>query len=125
MEQLGTELKRAREASGISIHDRLHIVIRPVLPAFGIASHGLVAGVLGGVPAAVSEIETSDECDGIVHDDDFLMMRCAERMLVVQAEVQAPMRAPVELVYGQPFAIEREDHREIPGKDMHLQAAPA
>ena len=115
----------AERARGGAVDDRLHVVIRPIRLAIGVAAHGLAAGVLGRVPAAVREIETADERDRIVDDDDLLMVRRAERMLVVEAEVQAPVRAPVELVERQPFAVHREHHREIPRQHVHLQIAAA
>jgi len=44
-------------------------------------------------------------------------------MPVVEPEVESAVCAPTELVDGQPLAIEREHHGEIPGEHVHAQAA--
>src|SRR5665647_2701702 len=42
-------------------------------------------------------------------------------MPIVEAERKAPVRLPVELVQWQPFALERIEHRVIPGEDVRTQ----
>jgi hypothetical protein len=44
-------------------------------------------------------------------------------MLVVEPERKPPVRAPVELVDGQPLAIQREHHREVPRQNVHAEVA--
>ena len=117
--------KIAERARRGAVHDGLNVVIRPVGRAVGVAAPGLLAAVRGRVPAAMREIEAADEAHFVVHDNDFLMMRCAERMSVVETELEPPVRAPAELVDRQPLAVEREHHREVPGKHVHAQAALA
>ena len=51
-----------------------------------------IGPVLGGIPATESEIQSTDERHAIVGDDDFLVMRCTDGMMVVQAIVHAPVR---------------------------------
>jgi hypothetical protein len=73
----------------------------------------------------VRQIEPADERDRIVDDHDLLMMRRADRMFVIQPEVESAMRPPVELVHRQPFAIHCEHHRVIPREHVHPQVALA
>ena len=48
--------------------------------------------MLGRIPAPVREIQTADEGHLVVHHHHFLMVRAAQRVLVVQTELQARMR---------------------------------
>ena len=46
-------------------------------------------------------------------------------MRVVEAEVDAPVRAPREADRGRDLAVDAEDHRVVPVEDLHLQATVA
>ena len=93
--------------------------------AVGVAAQRLVAGVRARVPAPLREVEAADERDGVVDDDHLLVVRRADRMARVEAEREPPVRAPVELVEGQPFALERVEHREVPAQHVGAQALAA
>ena len=75
------------------------------------------------IPAGMREIEAADERDGIVDDDDLLVVRRADRMLAVEPELEPAVRLPVELEHGQPLALERIHHREIPRQRVRAQTA--
>ena len=47
---------------------------------------GLIAQMLRRIPAAMRKIEPADERNGIVYNDDFLVMRTADGMLGVPSE---------------------------------------
>src|SRR5947208_620648 len=81
--------------------------------AVGVEAQRVVGRMARRVPAPLREIEAADERDGIVDHDDLLVMRRGHGMARVEAEHQSPMRAPVELVHRQPFALQRVQHREI------------
>ena len=81
----------------------------------------VVVRVVARVEAAAREIVAADESHGVVDDDDFLMVRAADRMLVVEAKRQPTMRAAVELVDRQPLALHRVEHREVPRQHVTAQ----
>src|SRR5438045_5753450 len=76
-----------------------------------------------GSPTGSRQNSAAYEGDGVVDDDELLMMRCPGRMPVVEPKRQSPMRAPIELVDGKPFALCRIEHREIPRQDIAAQSA--
>ena len=94
-------------ARGGAVDNRLHIVIWSSLSASHIHTKRFISAMRRRIPAAVGQIEPAHERDGIVHNDNFLMVRTAERMCAVEPKVQprAQMRAPAELVEWQPFAV--------------------
>ena len=52
--------------------------------------------VITGVPAPAGQIDAAAEGDAIVDHDDLLVMRAADRMRIVVAEVHAMMRLPAQ-----------------------------
>jgi len=87
----------------------------------GIDAAGVVGAVLRRVPAACREIEAADERDRVIDHDDLLVMRRTERMAAVEAEVEARMAAPRAREERERLALERVDHRKIPGEDVDVQ----
>jgi len=79
------------------------------------------------VPTLAGQVDASAKRDGIVDDDDLLMMRAAGRMRIVELQVHAPMRfpAPSPSHGRRRFPIRRVDHREIPVEHVDVQVAPA
>src|SRR4051812_6025691 len=76
------------------------------------------------VPAAARQVEAADEGDAVVDDDHLLVMAGAHRMLVVEPEREPAMRFQVELVDGQPLALERVQHRVVPAEHITVQVTP-
>jgi hypothetical protein len=68
-----------------SVHHHLHIVKWRVRGAVGRHPPLLLDRVLRSVPAADRQIEPAGECQRIIDNDDFLMLRAAERHGVIQA----------------------------------------
>ena len=112
--------QRSRTVAG---NDNSNVVERGVRLAAVIDTMRIVVRMLARVPARPREVESADECDSVVDHDEFLMMRSARRMLVVEAKRQPPVRAPIQLVDRQPFALHRVEHREIPRE--HVAAQPS
>jgi hypothetical protein len=81
--------------------------------------------VLAGIPAAAGEIETADEGDRVVDDDDLLMLRRPGRVMPVEAEVQASMGAPSEPEERQRLALEREHDGEVPVEHVDVEVPAA
>ena len=79
----------------------------------------------GRVPAPDREIEAARERQRVVDDDDLLVVGPAERVRVVELEGQARVGVPGEAVGGEGLALEREQHREVPGEREHAQRGPA
>ena len=83
-----------------------------------------VAGaVLGCIPAARGQIESSDEGEAVVDNDDLLMMRTGERMGVVEPEVDVLMRLPCKPVDWRVIAIGPVDHWVVPVEHPNPQLA--
>ena len=86
----------------------------------------VLRSVLRRIPATRGEIEPADERDGIVDDDDLLMLRAGDRVAAVQAEAKAPVRAPRQSKARHELALQRVDDGEIPIEHVDAQrAAPA
>ncbi|MCC7547284.1 MAG: hypothetical protein IT532_05930 [Burkholderiales bacterium] len=73
------------------------------------------------VPARAGEIESADEGDALVHHDDLLMLRAAQRMVAVEGDVQAAVAAPAVGIWRRQLAHGRVQHREVPVQDAHVQ----
>ena len=77
--------------------------------------------MLGRVPPPLGDVEPADERNRIVDDDDLLVMRRINRVSRIEPERKTAVRAPIELVYRQPFALEGIKHREIPAQSVDAQ----
>jgi hypothetical protein len=106
----------AQRPRGVAVDHRLHIVERAIGHAAGIAATRLVGEMLARIPPALRDIQSADERNGIVDDDDLLVVRRINRVRRVEPEGKAAVRAPVELVHRQPFALESVEHREVPSE---------
>ena len=103
-----------QRARAVARHDGADVVEGRIrLSRLG-APARLVAGMRARVPADARKVIAADERDGVVDDDELLVMRRAGRMPVVEAKRKPAVSAPVELVHRQPFALECVEHREIP-----------
>jgi hypothetical protein len=85
----------------------------------------IVRGVRMRIPALAREVETSAKRELVVENRDFLVMRTAGRMRVVELEMHSAMRlpSPAELDERGHFPIRRVDHRKIPVEDVDLKPA--
>ncbi len=103
-------------------HRHLYVVKGPVGLARRISAARVMAAVLAGVEAAYGQVESADERQRIIDDDDLLVMRGRHRMIAVEGEAQAFVRVPA-LPGGrqQGFALKREDEREIPAQQVDAQ----
>ncbi len=53
--------------------------------------------VPGGIPARTGQIEATDEGNGVVDNDDLLVMRGTDRMVRIHEEMQPAVRRPSQL----------------------------
>src|SRR6056297_2916261 len=74
-----------------------------------------------GVPAAVRQVEATDESHGIVDDDDFLVMGGADRVRAVELEANPAMGLPAELETREQFPVGGVQHGEIPVEQADTQ----
>ncbi len=81
----------------------------------------MIGDVFLRVPAFAGQVDPPDERNAVVHDDHLLVMRGSRRMLSVHGKVKTLTGSPSRIVYGRPLAIQREDHREVPGEHMDMQ----
>ena len=110
--------------SGFAGHDHLHVVKGSVTFAVRIDPARVVGQVLRAVPAAVRRVEPPCERDAVVDDHDLLMLARAERMVIVEAQLQSAVMLELEPVDRQPLPLERVQHRPVPVQHAHLQASP-
>jgi hypothetical protein len=76
------------------------------------------------VPARVAQVDPAGERDRVVRDHELLMVARAGGVLVVEHEVDALVRTPVELQPLHPLALEREHQAVVPGVQVELQLRP-
>jgi hypothetical protein len=115
----GKVAERLRDRPG----DRhLHVVVRSPDAVVDFAATRVAGPVLGGVPTPAGEIEATGKRQPVVDDDDLLMMRTAQRTLIVHVETDAAMCLPVQAVDRQPLAMQRHQHREVPVEHVNPQA---
>src|SRR3569832_2733066 len=97
----------AKRTRDIAIDNGLHVMKWSVRLAIDIMPQWLVAGMRRRIPTVLGQIKPADKRHRIVDNHDFLVMRCANRMLGVHMEGKPAMGAPSKLVDRQPFAFER------------------
>ena len=68
------------------------------------------------------QVDAAAEGKLIVHDDDLLMVRTADGMTIVEAEMDAAMSAPPQAPSGPRVALERVERRVVPDQDVAMQA---
>ena len=73
------------------------------------------------IPAPFAQIKPTGESDGIVDHHDFLMLGCTDRMVAVQAKMDAFVGSPLELVPRKKFAFQRIDHGKIPAQQVNVK----
>ena len=94
---------------------------RTVRLAARIESPWIVDFVLGRVPAMSGEIEPAGERDAIVNHDDLLMLRGAQRNLVVETEVHALRRLPLQRERRKWLALRRIQQRVVPQQQIYVE----
>ena len=104
----------AKSGGRIAVHHELHVMVWGIKPAKGIHSLGILRQVIRRVPAMFRYIQSAGKRDGIIDDDDFLMMRRTQRMVAVEAKMDPSVTAPGMAIKRNDFAIGGIDHREIP-----------
>ena len=109
----------ARAAGAVEQH--LHVVERVVGIAARVAAQRVVGFVLGGVPAPDGDVEPAGEGDGVVDDDQLLVLRGAERHRVVEAEAHAARRIPAEGIGGEQLALGCVEHGEVPEQQRDFE----
>ncbi|HUF86266.1 MAG TPA: hypothetical protein VMM59_02695 [Thermohalobaculum sp.] len=80
----------------------------------------------GVVEPAEAEVEAAEEGDSVVDRHDLLVLRGAERVLVVDREAQARMGEPVEARLLQPLAVGGVEDGRVPVEhpDLEVLAPP-
>src|SRR5262249_4432551 len=112
----------AERARRIALDHHREIVERRIGRALQHAM--LVVGrVIACVPAAAGEIDAAVERHGVVDDHDLLVVRAADRVRVVVAELHATVWLPAEPVERPPLAVQAEQHRIVPDEDADLEPA--
>ena len=96
-------------------------MIRRVKPAKGIHSLGILREVVRCVPAVFRYIQSAGKRDGIIDDDDLLMMRRTQGMVAVEAKMDPSVTAPGMAIKRNDFAIRGIDHREIPQEHINAE----
>ena len=115
-----------RERAGCSAVDHhLHVVKGRIRSAGRINALLVVDAMLGCIPSPDRDIESAGERDRIVHDDQLLMLRGAERHSVIQLEVHVRRRAPTEFKARQELAFRGVKEGEVPGEQIDLKLRPS
>ena len=114
---------RQRER-GVAVDHHLDVVERPIGLAGRIEPMRIVDPVLAGIPAADRQIEPAGECERIVDHDDLLVLRGAGRHRIVETEAHARRRIPAERERRERLALQRIEHRIVPGEQVHGQLGP-
>jgi hypothetical protein len=104
----------------IAVDHHLDVMDRRIGLAEGINARRLVGRVVDVVPAALGQVHAADERQRAVDADDLLMVGRAQRMVVVELEMDARMVAPfgAERKRNRVAAIE---DRVAPDEDVNLQ----
>ena len=85
----------SRERRGrLAVDHRLHVVERRIGRAGEIDAARIVEPMLARVPAPGGQIEPARERDRVVDHDDLLVLRGAERKVVVEAEADSAVAFP-------------------------------
>jgi hypothetical protein len=79
--------------------------------------------MLRSIPPALSEIQASHKTDGIIDYDDFLVMRCPDRVRGVFLEVQTAMGSKTR--QWPPFALKGVDQMKVPNQHVDMECASA
>ena len=77
------------------------------------------------VPASLGQIEATDECDGIVNDDNLAVMGSADGMISIHMKMHPGVALPPRSEERQYFTLQRVNHREIPCQNMNMETRPA
>ena len=78
----------AERAGGAATDDHAEIVERRIRGAVRIAPARVARHVLRRIPAVEGQVEAADEANAVVDDDELLVVRCPDRMPVVELEIE-------------------------------------
>ena len=120
---LARELDERRDDPTLDRH--LDVMEWRIGLAVGIETARIVRPVRRCIPTPHGEIDAADEGHIIIDDDDFLMMRGADRVIGGKAQPQAAMPRPLAIEQREGLAFDRIDHREVPDQDVDAQVPPA
>ena len=105
-------------------HSNLNVVVRRRDGAVKVDAPNIVRPMIRSVPASSGQIQPSDERNGVVDDDDFLVMRGADGMIAVHMKVNPRVPLPARSEEGKHFAHQRENHREVADQNVNLELWP-
>ena len=115
----------AERRGGSAVHRHRRVVPRFVAAAGGRPAAAFVAvGMLARVPARPGHVDAAAESEGIVDDDDLLVVAGAARMGAVELEVDLLARRPAQQAQHGGAAAEQVDRAQVPFEDVDLQARP-
>jgi hypothetical protein len=77
--------------------------------------------VLRSIPAVPGQIEPADERHPVIHHHEFLVVRGADRVVVVEGEAEPPVAAPAEAQGGEGLPLESIQQGEVPIEDVDAQ----
>ena len=110
---------------GFAVDHRLHVMERRIGHAGEIDAARIVEAMRARVPAPGGEIEPAGERERVVDHDDLLVLRGAERQVVVEAETDLPRRAPTHGRGRKQLALVRIEDRIVPHQNVNEELAAA
>ncbi len=114
----------AQHLCRLAVDRHLDIVKRLIMLARRIDPAVVLKMMIRSVPSPFAQVESPHKGHGVVHDHDFLMLRCADRMIAVEAEMDAVMRLGIQFVPRKEFAFHRIYHGEIPADEINVEPLP-
>lgn len=77
--------------------------------------------MLASIPTPDGQVEAAAEGDGIIYHYDLLMMRRAERQIIIKAKSETAGRSPVQRDNGEQLSFESVKQRIIPHQNVNDQ----
>ena len=115
----------AERSRGLALDDHLHIVHRQILLVVRIAATWFGGVMRRDIPPAHRQVDAAAVRDVVVDDDEFLVMRRAERQMTVEQNLDALRCAMAEDEARKELPVHRVEHRVVPQEDSDLQLRAA
>src|SRR5512132_529560 len=84
----------AKSGGGIAVHHELNVMVRRIKSAKGIHSARILRQVIRRVTEMFRYVQSAGKRDGIIDDDNLLMMRRAQGMAAVEPKMDPSVGAP-------------------------------
>ena len=99
---------------GLAADDGLHVMKWAIRFAVGVDPARIIGRMFTAVPAALGQIEPTDEGKFSVDDDELLVMAGTRSVFAVEVKVQSLAVLPAESIGRQQLALQHVHHREVP-----------